>query len=135
MKTWDAVFERLGLVWCKGCTGPYDHGWYGYLGEGIVHWRDRRFTRPGLYKLLRKLTQFQNPSLDVFPTWRRLYLLNKEVLRLARDLGVRLPRSAFDLDRARLRLALSDYKLADRRRMTPSEQKDFRAALRWAARS
>lgn len=132
--TWDELLARLGIEWCPAChtyNELHDNGFY--VG-GMMHWRDRRYTRPGAHKLLRKIVVGRDPMTGL-PAWRRIYLTNSEVLDLAKRARIRLPRSVFDLDRARLRYALSEYTVADRRRMTPSEQRDFRAAVRWAARS
>lgn len=133
--TWAEVFERLGVTRCGGCPQFADYHRHGYMVGNVMHWSDRRVTRPGLYKLLRKIAWGQNTILQRFPLWQQVYLLNQEVLELAKRAGVRLPRPTFDLDRARLRFALSEYTAADQRRMTPSEQREFRAARRWAARS
>lgn len=129
--TWREIFDILDLEWCQGCEADKHDG---VVVGRTIHWSTRRVTRPGIYKILRKIAWAQE-HLDQFPTWRQIYLLNADVLLMCRELGIRLPRTVFDLDRARLRFALGEYTLADRRRMIPSEQTDFRAALRWAARS
>ena len=132
--TWQGIFYVLGLRWCTGCTTYAEVHDRGMAIDGTVHWRNRRVTRPGIYKLLRAIAWGQN-ELSGLPDWRQVYLLNHEVLELTKLVGVRLPREVFELDRAKLRYLLSKYTQRDRRRMTPSEQDDFRAALRWAARS
>lgn len=130
--SWRRIFERLDLTWCPACDlHVHDHG---ALVGRTIHWRDRRMSRPALYTVLRLIAVGQG-YYDDFAPWRRTYLINRDVLAMAREIKTRLPRDVFELDRAKLRHELSGYTLADRRRMLPSEQHDFRAALRWAARS
>ena len=134
-RTWAEIFAALGIEWCPSCDRFRDYHEHGMLTTGnVLHWRNRRMTQPGIYKLLRKVA-WSRSGLSGMPLWRQIYLLNQTVLDLAKELGVRLPRKTFDLDRAKLRYALGEHTLADRRRMTPSEQSDFKAAIRWAARS
>lgn len=132
---WEKIFDALGLEWCGVCeigTAVHHHG---SLRGTTIHWANRRFTRHGAHKALRAIVEGAHPDFYALPTWRCIYLINREILGLAKRAHVRPPKTVFDLDRARLRYALSEYTQADRRRMTPSEQTDFRAALRWAARS
>lgn len=135
---WVDIFDAIDVAWCfgqNGCREDHD-GWVEQDPSGlIIHWSDRRITRPSIHKALRKIAMAAHPEHGSLPAWRGLYLRNAEILTLARRAHLRLPRSVFDLDRARVRFLLSEHTQANRRRMTPSEQTDFRAALRWAARS
>lgn len=148
--TWEKLFESLEVTWCKGCDTLLDHK-DGYLegsylegqtasglppiGPDTFHWRDRRMTRQSAYKAITRIAEGRNPHLRFLPPWRGLFLLQCEVRDMSAGAGRRFPRSFADLARARLRYLLSEYTLEDRRRMTPSEREDFRAAIRWAARS
>jgi len=147
-ETWPEIFDALGVRWCKRCDKYLQEHAHGLLTtqfdytpsemprvvEEVFHWRDRRETRTSTYKAIRKIAEGRNPWLKALPPWRGLYLLHAEIKAEAARAGRRFPHSYADLDRARLRYMLSEYRQVDRRRMTKEEQRDFRAAIRWAAR-
>lgn len=148
MSEWQKLFDRLGVGWCQGCVEHKDLHNTGWLEthwiqtepdprvhEETLHWRNRRMAKQSAHKALRRIVEGRHPEYPFLPPWRALYLLHRELNELESKAGRRFPRSYDDLDRARMRYMLSEYRLEDRRRMTPSEQQDFRAAIRWAARS
>jgi hypothetical protein len=135
--SWQQIFDSIGYRWCEGCAVDFDHESgtvVAWADHDDVHWRKRRVTKAGIYKILRRIV-WQTDTFEGLPAWRQIFLINHQVLAFARQARVRLPRKVFELDRARLRHELSGYTNEDIRRMTPSEQTDFRAARRWAARS
>lgn len=129
---WGQALAKLDLTWCPGCVNQEHEG---TLVGRTVHWRDRRVTRAGMYKMLRRIAVQQNTILSRFPPWQRTYLINQDVLAMAREIGVRLPREVFEVDRAKLRHELSGFTVRDRQRWLPSERYDYKRAVRWAARS
>jgi hypothetical protein len=135
---WVDIFDALGVAWCYGQDGCLE-GHEGFIEQDpsglIIHWTDRRVTRASVHKALDRIAHANRPDFEELPRWRATYLHNMEILRLAREAHVRLPRLGFDVERGKLRYMLSTYGVKERRRMTPSEQHDFKAALRWAARS
>lgn len=131
--TWDGLFYLLDLEWCQDCPVYADKHEGGFLALNTFHWRKRRITKSGIYRVLKKIAIVRiEPGL---PKWRTIYGVNHDVAMMAASLNVRLPRGVSDPDRARLRYELSSITNEDMRRMTPSEQQDYRRARRWAARS
>jgi hypothetical protein len=74
----------------------------GTLGDGFVHWRDRRATYTGIYRFL-YLASLLRQNQSVEGGWRRLYLTLRAIPVLAAEAQVRVPRHYGDTDRARLR--------------------------------
>jgi hypothetical protein len=151
INTWPKLFERLGVEWCQGCDSRFTHesgeletGWSSLFNEATglptivgerFHWKNRRMTRPSTHKAIKQITEGRHPELRFLPPWRGLFLLHVFAREAATVAGRRFPRASDDLDRARLRFLLSEYRIEDRRHMTPSEQADFKEARRWAQRS
>lgn len=134
MKRWRSLFDSVNVVWCEGCELTPYHA-TGVLIEDVMHWKRRRFTHAAARDALRVVVRSRHPEWTPLPPWQRVYLVNHEIQVLAARAHIRLPRNLFDLERAELRFQLGGYTNEMRRRMTPSEQADFKAALRWAARS
>jgi hypothetical protein len=140
---WERIFEALDIIWCRRCAlGDDLHRRGSYAKTGIFHWTNRRMTRPGIHKALRRIAESQNEYTAALPEWRRIYLINQAILDLARRAHLRQPRYVFDLDRARLRYLLAEYGDrcghhggVPRERMNQDERQDFKEARRWAARS
>lgn len=98
---------------------------------GTVHFLDRRMIKTGLRRFLILAIEAKDPSVKVLTPWLRIWMTNVEVTRLAKLLGVAIPRHMADKDRARVRFYLSE--LSNKERAYYGEP--YTKALRWAARS
>lgn len=133
--TFPDVAAQLGVTicgpndLCRQSQIDHDRGEYS-LTLGMVHWRERRMTKAGLYRFLRLVALAKHPDMTrtitgVRPTWQRTYLIHRQVNVYARMLHVRIP---FDLTReARARVKSS---VLDVPRRTPLR----REAFQWARR-
>jgi hypothetical protein len=101
---YERAAELADVAWCPklGCSHM------GASEPGTVHFYRQRYTRHGLYDFLLLAWRSKHPDY-AGERWQRDYACLRWVQTMARRLGVRLPRSLFDLDRAMLREQLSDY--------------------------
>jgi hypothetical protein len=97
-----------------------------------VFWPQQRVTSRGLYRFLGLAwTARWARETRGMADWIRLYRKSTWVQGIASDMGVRLPRSLFELDRARLREMLSEAAAI----VPPHLREDeYKEALRWAER-
>lgn len=103
---YDELARLYAVRLCTGCTtyaGRHEQG-LAVIG-GILHWRARRVTRPGLRRFLKLVARVQLGSdsmREPHKTFWECYLADG----MAKDLHVRFPRRYADLDRARVRAAM-----------------------------
>jgi len=103
--TYEGLAARFRVRLCPGGdTFNHEQGQYDQY-RGIIHWRPRRVTKPGLRRFL-KLVMTSMLGLAFFKEPEKTYWAAAGAEDLARQLHVRFPRHYADLDRARVREAL-----------------------------
>jgi hypothetical protein len=107
--TYHEVAEALGVRVCWGCDEAIDHE-AGRAVEGplgLVHWQERKVTRPGLYRFA-VLAGIWRSDPDRRPHWLVFHeaMLWSQVA-LSETIGVRVPREYARRERARLSALLA----------------------------
>ena len=104
MKTFQQIATELGVPYCNGIDRGFRchhrHDLNGSLVNGTIHLRDRQSNRANTLVMLKMVAHARDPSLDADPPWRRVYHTAVAVRGLAAEIHIRLPRDAFDFDRA-----------------------------------
>jgi hypothetical protein len=130
-KMYALAADLAGVKWCpkpecafKGSSEPL-----------IVHFARSRYTKRGLFGFLylawysrhvyHLLEQHPHPE-----RWMVRYRRNSWIQGMASDMHVRLPRSLFDYDRAKLREELSEYASRVPNHARPKEE--YHDAKQWA---
>jgi hypothetical protein len=96
----------LGIRRCRGELGVlcYVGHWGLVTSDNVVHWSDRRVTRPGIRYFCRLAAFAQMPpAREKLEPWMREYLIQRRLPALAARAGVRWPKSLDLTDRLRLR--------------------------------
>jgi hypothetical protein len=131
--TYSDVASQLGIALCGtgSCRGIGNHeqGWTAY-GMTVIHWRDRRMTRPGLRRFLKLVATAQTIRMRD-ERFVRLWSQNVAADHLARRLGVRFPRSLADPDRAKVRLWLAKFRNDHPDRESPEQRELVRRIQPW----
>jgi len=107
---------KLKVPFCPGGCGipdqVHDQGLY-FLG--VLHWRDRRFTRRGakhFLMLIAKARRLSDPEFLNIEGFDWMYIHNDAVMAqaMAGTFGFRIPARLFDIDRMRCaRLAMKRW--------------------------
>lgn len=104
MKTFQQIASDLGVPYCGGINKGFrcylEHDLNGSLVDGTIHLRDRQTNRANTLVMLKMVARIRDPSLDSDLPWRRTYRTAVAVRGLAAEIHIRLPRDAFDFDRA-----------------------------------
>jgi hypothetical protein len=136
--SYQEIAEKLGYPRCNG-TRPdgtacsFDHQ-KGSVGDGFVHWADRRrVERAGIRRFL-KLIAIEivsnghpqgGPAGETRP-WARLYLAQNLINNMARLIGVEMPARLTDEDRLAVKAQLVNV---------PSDEPLRKEAMTWAQKT
>lgn len=121
------IVKATGIPRCRGlkpngqrCYANHD----GKIEDGLLHWRDRRTTKAGIYRFLHLGAMIIHASEKQL--WRRHYLAHRTVARWSADLGIRYPPSVTAQYRSVLKSLVVGV----------GTQEDLREeAMRWASKS
>ena len=135
-RTYSGVASQLGIAlcgdgWPRNRIGNHEAGWTAY-GMTIIHWNERRVTKRGLLRFLKLVAKAQMESAHQGERFVVLYWQNVEAYRLARLIGIRLPRSLADPDRAKARLWLARFRNNPLDREFPEQRDLMRRIRRWS---
>lgn len=120
------VALELGIRLCTGEPCDQRDHEAGAWSWDVVHWRDRRVTKSGLYRFLRLAALALNPGLDQDPVaWRRTYLVHRVIDQYAKHLKVVIPRELTTLERRRVKGQLA---------VVPTNAPLRQRAMLWARR-
>lgn len=126
---YSTLATTAGVEWCP----LYECDYLGAMQHKIVHMAPpSRITKRGVHYFLHMAWMCsQSDTYLNGPKWLFIYRKNVWIQWTAKKAKVRLPRSLFELDRARLREALSDYSS-----MVPAYARPpaYEAAKKWAER-
>jgi hypothetical protein len=124
MRATGDLARRLGLTWCGGCGLSATRHRKGAGAEGVIHYADRRLTvqtARTLLLLAAEAERLADPGylgLDLFDWWY-VYTDSIRAYNMGLSAGIRLPRRAFDSQRAECRrmAARRGVALSSRRRV------------------
>jgi hypothetical protein len=102
---YERAADLAGVTWCP----REECAFIGALQHGTVHFARVRYTKAGLYHFLWLAWRSTHQDPLDMERWEYDFACYKWIQTTAGELGVRLPRSLFELDRATLREALSQY--------------------------
>lgn len=109
------------------------HGYVEYGDrDACVHWTERRMTKRGLRRFLKHVASAKWPEQMVGERFVVLYHQNIQADGLARLLGIRIPRSLADQDRAMVRFYLQKFRNDPLDREFPEQRQLMRRIQRWA---
>lgn len=100
---------QLGLGYCSHCGPSYDH----VMGEvdqaaRTIHYTNGRFTWPRTKRfLLLAVRILDDPATDEPSFWLHVYRRSRSARNLAQQLGLRVPRRYWDMDRAMVRAGVA----------------------------
>jgi hypothetical protein len=126
--TYDEVAKQLEVELCPGGDGCWwetvaittparaTHRTGFVDGKGVVHWRPRGVSRPGLRNFLKLVAAAKHPELREMSMAARLWRMNVIANELAAKLHVRIARHYSDLDRAYVREQIDTITDTDTRR-------------------
>lgn len=100
--TYDDVTQHFGVRRCESCDAAIDHMVGGRVGN-TIHWQDRKFTRPGLRRILMLIaaTRLVLPGRE---PWRQIWAYNVWASSVARkELHITIPARLSANDRAFVR--------------------------------
>ena len=122
--TYDRLFKDLGVIRCETCWHGDTSGHkpdFADISPGIIHWKDRKVTKPGLRNFLKLYVSVWKSHNRGQPLWFKLHEQNTLAYEIARGrYGIILPKRLSKVDRARA--------LADLANVTPQPQ----PAIQWA---
>lgn len=134
--TYAEVAEKIGYPRCRGIrpNGQTCHGFdhvKGSVGEGFIHWADRkRVERAGIRRFLKLIAieiVSNGPATDSIPgetrPWARLYLAQPLINNMGRLIGVTFPAHLTDEDRAEVRAQIVNL---------PADEPLRKEAMHWA---
>ena len=110
VRSYDDVAAGAQVRRCRGIlkSGHYCHKDHrkGAWEPGVVHWSDRRTTKPGVRRFLYLAAFASDPDLDQRPRWEKVWLANRYIDTTSRSLQVRVPHGLSGLDRAIVRSSI-----------------------------
>lgn len=122
LPTYDELAVQRGVRRCRGiqpngqyCYQNHKRGSSDFDPDGtpVIHWQDRRPSRPGIMKFLNLIALVEQPDDDL---WRRQYRALRLTVRYLQDAHVRVPAESWYLDKTRLKSRLLDVPTTDEER-------------------
>lgn len=130
LPTYDQLANRHSFRRCRGilpngqnCYENHKRGTadfdpqYGF----IVHWQDRRPSRPGIMRFLNLIAYAEIANVD--DRWRRQYRAMRRTVKYLQEARVRVPAEAWHIDKTRLKSKLLDV---------PTTDPEREEAMNWA---
>lgn len=124
------IATQLGVQMCRGilpngqtCFATRSHE-RGFVEDGLVHWADRMTTREGVKRFLGLVVE-ETGQVGLTEAWQKLYHRVKMIWLWADQIGVRIPRQAFEHERLQLRAMLLKV---------PTDAPGRAEAMQWASR-
>lgn len=126
---WETTAARLGVTICPGppsvqCGSTQEQHRNGFVKSGsppTVHWgiksrfrergergESRLTTRRGMYVFLKLCYRALHPEVWHMPKWQQVYEESRAAISMGLSIGVRIGRQTTELDRAKVKFALSD---------------------------
>lgn len=125
---WEEMANAFGVRICPGppqveCGASVDQHRMGFVkaeDPPTVHWKMvssfrarkntgyRIVTRKGAYIFLKLCYRALNPETWHLPKWRQIYEESRAAVAAGLSIGVRIGRNSTELDRAKVKFALSD---------------------------
>ena len=126
MTRYERLAEEAGVILCQKDRCAYA------IASGTVHFPRERFSYTGAFQLLLLAYSARFTKSNMLH-WQDRWDRVLWVMAIARKAQVRLPKRVWEMERARMREAISRYKRASEVRAR-HEISELTAAERWAAR-
>lgn len=114
-KKYGALAEMLGVEYCRGirrdgtyCSAYANHALGSVTNDGVVHWADRIMRWNGLVHFLKLVVIARDPDIMQAEPWRRVYLTNMALKKVAKEAHTRIPGRYLRADKAFVRASVAN---------------------------